>query len=63
MSSIREITATPKELIVTLYALHLGPPDACPRPSSAKFLEVYFAVEDEESGEERLTPPIIHSLN
>ena len=63
MPPMREITETPKELIVTLYALRFGPADDSPWPSSALFLEVYFAVEDEESGEERLTPPIIHSLN
>lgn len=63
MPPMREITETPKELIVTLYALRFGPPDDSPRPGSALFLEVCFAVEDEEDGEEFYTPSIIHSLN
>ena len=63
MLSMREVTETPKELIVTLYALRFGPPDERPRPSSALFIEVCFAIEPKEGGEERHTPAIIHSLN
>lgn len=63
MSSMTEITEIARELIVTLYALRFGPPDASPRPGSALFIEVCFAVDDEEGGDEHHTPSIIHSLN